>query len=262
MNCTHNIVKYLLFGFNFLFWVLGVVVLGVGAYSRVKWSDYDTLLGEGGFSSAANLLIASGTFVLIIGFLGCCGAYKENKPMLMMYFVLVFLIFILEIAAGALAYSKKDAVEQHLNDNLQKIVHSNYGKTNPDTATQALEKALDFFQKEMKCCGAVSYTEWSTSIWGNTTKGTGQIAPLSCCKKGKKGKKGASGAPTATPLPDCNKSKDTIWTMGCIPAGKNFIKDNLWKVGGVGIGIAFVQLLVMAAAVNLCRSIGKEGNLA
>ena len=57
--------------------------MGVGIYSRIKSKDWDSLLGnDGTFTSAANLMIASGALVMIIGFLGCCGAWKENKFML------------------------------------------------------------------------------------------------------------------------------------------------------------------------------------
>ena len=31
---------------------------------------------------AANLLIASGAFVMVIGFIGCCGALKQIRPLL------------------------------------------------------------------------------------------------------------------------------------------------------------------------------------
>jgi len=246
MDCGHKCLKYLLFLFNFLFWVLGIVVLGVGIYSRIKSSNYDTLLGDGGISSAANILIASGIFVSLIGFVGCCGAIKESKPMLVIYFILVLLIFVLEIAAGILAYTKKDLMEEHLTKNLNTIVSENYGKT--DTASKGMSKALDWFQEQVKCCGSNGPADWSTSYWNSTT--TGLVGPKSCCK--------AAVASNA----DCNKELANLYPTGCVAAGKDFVKSHLWQVGGVGVGIAIIQVLVMAAACSLCRSIAKEGNLA
>lgn len=248
MDCGHKCLKYMLFAFNFLFWVLGIVVLGVGIYSRIKAANYDTLLGEGGVASAANILIASGVFVSLIGFVGCCGAMKENKVMLIIYFILVLLIFILEIAAGALAYTKKDLMEKHLAKNLQELVATNYGKKNPDAAQKALDVALDWFQTQVKCCGSLGFEDWMKSTWHKNITGAGTpIAPKSCCIKEVDG---------------CNTNKATIYQTGCIEAGKKFVKDHMWQVGGVGVGIAIIQLLVMIAAILLCRAIGKEGNLA
>lgn len=253
MDCGHTCLKYLLFAFNFIFWVLGIVVLGVGIYSRVNSGNYDTLLGEGGFASAANILIASGIFVSLIGFVGCCGALKDNKVMLVIYFILVLLIFILEIAAGALAYSKRETMENELKKNLKKIVDTNYGKKNPTEVETGFDKALDWFQKEVKCCGADGYKEWKSkkdgvfvTEWAKVTNSTA-LAPKSCCKKNVAG---------------CNNIVAGIYQTGCIDAGKQFVKDHMWQVGGVGIGIAVIQLLVMIAAIALCRNIGKEGNLA
>jgi CD151 antigen len=245
-DCGHSCLKYTLFAFNFLFWILGIVVLGVGIYSRINSDNYDSLLGDGGVSSAANILIAAGIFVAIIGFVGCCGAMKQNKVMLIIYFILVLLIFILEIVAGALAYTKKDLMEEHLSKNLKKVVDTSYGTANPDTATKAMIKAIDWFQKEVKCCGATGYEEWKTSNWGKQ-QANNTLAPESCCK---------------VKADKCNTDKTDIYTVGCIDAGKQFVKDHMWQVGGVGVGIAVVQVFVMVAAILLCRNISKEGNLA
>ena len=54
-------------------------MFGVGIWSRVAASDYEVLLGDSDVDKAANILIAAGVLVLIIGFVGCCGAMKENK---------------------------------------------------------------------------------------------------------------------------------------------------------------------------------------
>lgn len=249
MGCGHRCLKFTLFAFNFLFWVLGLVVLGVGIYSRINGGNYDSLLGEGGVTSAANILIASGIFVSLIGFIGCCGAMKQSKVMLIIYFVLVLLIFLLEIIAGAIAYTKKEPMEKHLTANLLKVVDTNYGKKDPDAATKAMVKALDWFQQTVKCCGASGYEEWKTSsVWYKNANNTALLAPKSCCMD--------------ESLAKCNENKATIYTIGCIDQGKIFVKKHLWQVGGVGVGIAIVQIFVMVAAILLCRNISEEGNLA
>jgi len=54
----------------------------VGVYSRVKAGDWSGLIKDVNIVDAANLLIASGAFVMIIGFVGCCGAVKQLRPLL------------------------------------------------------------------------------------------------------------------------------------------------------------------------------------
>jgi hypothetical protein len=41
-------------------------------------------MGESGFQAAANIMIAAGALVMFIGFVGCCGAVKENKCFLLL----------------------------------------------------------------------------------------------------------------------------------------------------------------------------------
>jgi len=242
MGCATNTAKYLFFAFNFIFFVLGIATLGVGIYSRVENDSWSDLIDTNSMFSAANLLIAGGVIVAVIGFLGCCGAIKEVRILLIIYSVVVILIFILEIAGGAYAYTKRDDVEKKLKEGLEEAVTDKYGKDD-NTASKGLTKAVDWFQENVKCCGINRPSEWQTSPWADMNGGnTREVkAPDSCC----------------TDISDgCGKditqySSPAIHQKGCVDAGKTFVKDNMYLVGGVGIGIAVVQLLSIVFAVCL-----------
>lgn len=69
---------------SFLFSQLGGCgILGVGIWLAVTQGNFATLSSSFPSLSAANLLIVTGTFVMIIGFVGCIGAIKENKCLLL-----------------------------------------------------------------------------------------------------------------------------------------------------------------------------------
>lgn len=248
MACGKELLKHVLFSFNFIFWILGIVVVGVGAYSRVSVKDYNDLLGSGGATSAANLLIAAGSLVMFIGFVGCCGAMKESKPLLVIYFILVFLIFVIEISAGGLAYSKMKVTQVSLTDNIIDVVNTNYGNKNATLAEKKIfEQALDLLQKKLQCCGANGASDWLDSTWmtnnnqdGNTTT---LLAPASCCKN--------SNA-------DCQQNSENLFEKGCIEAGKAFVIKHSKDIGIVGICIGIVQLVVLVAVICLIRSIKQE----
>ncbi|VDP98838.1 unnamed protein product [Trichobilharzia regenti] len=61
------------------------------------------------YGICANLLIAVGFFIMLMGFLGCCGAIRESQCMLFLFFAFVFFCFTLLMAAGlwAVAWSSK-----------------------------------------------------------------------------------------------------------------------------------------------------------
>jgi len=259
VSCAANVAKYLFFAFNFIFFVLGIAVLGVGIYSRVENDTWkDLVVDTNTFFAAANLLIAGGVIVAVLGFLGCCGAVKEVKWMLIIYSVLVILIFILEIVGGAVAYNNRETVETKLTEGLTKAVNT-YDGLADNTAAKGMSKAMDWFQENVKCCGVNGTADWAGSEWhksqANNTKANGQkvaLVPDSCCK---------------TITAGCGKditqfSSPAIHQKGCIAAGKTYVKDNLWLVGGVGVGIAVVQLLAIVFAICLIcafRDAEKEG---
>jgi len=248
MGCAAKIVKYLFIAFNLIFWILGIVVFAIGIYSRVENDSWKSLLDTDTLFSAANLLIAAGVIVAIIGFFGCCGAYKDCKWMLGVYCALVILIFILEIAAGAYAYTNKEKVESELTKKITETISTNYGEAG--NTGKAFTKAVDWFQENVECCGVTNSTDWATSAWRtNLNNNTTPTVPDSCCKTASTG----CGA-KITGYDDSDK----IYTEGCVPKGKDFAKKNLYLVGGVGIGIAVVELLAIVFGVCLICSISEE----
>lgn len=61
----------------------GCGILGVGIWLAATQGNFATLSSSFPSLSAANLLIVTGTFVMAIGFVGCIGAIKENKCLLL-----------------------------------------------------------------------------------------------------------------------------------------------------------------------------------
>lgn len=247
LSCGAKCIKYLFFIFNFIFFVLGIAVLGVGIYSRVQNDSLSDIFTDGTFVTAANLLIAGGTIVAIIGFIGCCGALKEVKALLILYAVIVILIFVLEIAGGAYAYARRGKVEEALQKELGNALDE-YGGTS--LAAKGLSKAIDLMQEKLDCCGSSGPSDWSSKPYitkanaGNNDTNTHIAVPKSCCKDD-----------SAT----CNRQVGGKFnTGGCFAAGKTYVKDNLWLIGGVGVGIAVVQLLGIGFAIGLVCSIGKD----
>lgn len=248
LSCGMNVLKILLFIFNFIFWLLGVAVLAVGIWSRVDGASWESLLQDSTVLNAANLMIASGVIVAVIGFLGCCGAIKKSECMLVSYAILIFLIFILEIGAGIYAYTKKDDVQNDLADNLQKAIEVSYKGTKE--ADKALTKAVDWFQENVKCCGTSKPEDWTKSKWYKEATDKTIRVPESCCTNKTTG---------------CNKGEiaslkasKAIYIEGCVPAGKSFVKNHLWKIGGVAVGIGIVQLFGIIFAICLCKAIRQE----
>jgi len=259
MSCGMRTLKYLLFAFNFVFWMAGVTVFGTGIWSRIKARDMETLLGDSQtMNSAPNLMIVAGIFVMFIGFVGCCGAHKEHKCLLMMYVVLLLLIFAMEIAAGIMAYRKKDDVQAELTKNIREVVDNDYNK-NLNPAQMLLTQTIDWFQQNVKCCGALSANDWTTSSWFSMEMAVVSnrsadisLVPWSCCREVVDGcNYGNRTIPAVVAL------NETIYVEGCVPAGRRYIKDHLWAVMSISVGVAFIQIVGIVCAVQLLRKSGQ-----
>lgn len=55
-------------------------MIAIGAIVKANYSDF-VKISDSSLSSGAVFLIIIGVIVAIVGFLGCCGAYKENYCM-------------------------------------------------------------------------------------------------------------------------------------------------------------------------------------
>jgi len=245
MGCAAGCVRALFLAFNLVFFILGCTIFGIGVYSRVQNDSWKDVLESETYYTTANLFIASGVLMAMIGFLGCCGAWRRVQWMLFLYAALIILIFALEIAAGIYAYVKKDDVEEDLTSGLKKGVRKTYGKE--DMASKNVIKAIDWFQQTIQCCGAEGPKDWKKAVWYKSAANPKKsVVPASCCKNGKK---------------DCVikdvDSKD-IFSKGCVAKGKEFAKKNIVLIGGVGIGIAVIEIFGVCFALCLRKAFKDE----
>ncbi|CAD5115797.1 DgyrCDS4740 [Dimorphilus gyrociliatus] len=223
-------VKYLLFTFNLLFFFAGLALIIAGAVVQTRFREYIAFFGNN-FSAAAIVLIVVGGIILLIGFFGCCGAYKESYCMTMTFAVILGLIFVLEIAVGIGAAVMKNKVRKIIEDKMTESM-KNYNDDH-----EGVKKAWDSMQEKFECCGVKNSTDWNTTV------------PDSCdCPADKK-----------TDEKICHKEdgKD-IFKRGCIDGISEWVEKNVVVVVGVGIGFAFLQLIGIAFACCLARTIKKE----
>uniref|UniRef100_A0A3Q3ILH8 Tetraspanin n=1 Tax=Monopterus albus TaxID=43700 RepID=A0A3Q3ILH8_MONAL len=144
-------VKYALFIFNFICWLAGSGVLAVGLWLRFDSRTsglMDVQDSPSVFVTGVYILIAAGALMMIVGFLGCCGAIKESPCMLGLFFVCLLLIFAVEVAAGIWGFANRDRVVEEFTE-FYKQTFSNY----KSTGQEALKEALRIIHFGLNCCG-------------------------------------------------------------------------------------------------------------
>ncbi|CAD7000540.1 unnamed protein product [Ceratitis capitata] len=113
-----NTIKYVLFAFNLVFLITGIILIAVGVGVASVFYSYEVLLASN-FFSIPTFLIVIGVFIIFISFFGCWGALRENYCLTLIFAILLGLIFILELAAGISGYVLRSDAEQLLESSLK-----------------------------------------------------------------------------------------------------------------------------------------------
>ncbi|XP_064450972.1 tetraspanin-14 isoform X3 [Mirounga angustirostris] len=163
--------KYLLFSYNIVFWLAGVVFLGVGLWAwseKGVLSDLTKVTRLHGIDPVV-LVLMVGVVMFTLGFAGCVGALRENICLLKFFCGTIVLIFFLELAVAVLAFLFQDWVR----DRFREFFESNIRSYRDDIDLQNLIDSLQKAQKVVNTqCGYDVRTQlkskWDESIF---TKG-------------------------------------------------------------------------------------------
>ncbi|XP_041110284.1 tetraspanin-11-like isoform X3 [Polyodon spathula] len=210
--------KYLLFIFNFLFWVGGAAVMAVGIWTLIDKNDYVSLLASSTFAVSAYILIFAGGLVMITGFLGCCAVIREQRSCL-------------------------SALSEELKQHLNRTMTENYAQPGKSHITHAVDR----LQQDFKCCGSNHSSDWQYSVYISSQEAGDRVVPDSCCK-----------TITLQCGQRDHPSNIYKMEGGCITKLEQFLADHLLIIGAVGIGVACLQLAGAALTACFIYLLYKE----
>lgn len=227
LGCCDGCIKYLLFAFNLIFSLSGLAILIVGSVLLSKVTDWDHLVSDTDAGSTAPqiTLIVVGVFIFLVATLGCCGAIRENRCMLITFAIFLLSIFIIELAIGIYAITNFSDLEDAIKTGLEK----NFEKYN---SNQDVREGFDALQKGVECCGVTSYTDYAKYHF---------TVPDSCCVDYKAG---CANSPLAK-----------FWDDGCAHALTDFTSDAGKVLGGVAIGLSIIEIVGAIFALRLASTV-------
>ncbi|XP_022903910.1 tetraspanin-5 isoform X3 [Onthophagus taurus] len=242
--------KYMIFGFNVLFWLLGLGILTVGVWA---WSEKDTFNNLSKIANVALdpafILICIGTVTFVIGFTGCVGALRENTCLLATYAIFLSVLLLFEMTAGILGFIFKDWIKSQATIGFQTfIIHY---REDPDQ-----QNLIDWIQEDwLQCCGIEGPKDWDRNNYFNcSSKAVGSSeacgVPFSCCKRKPNEiiKNKLCGYDVRKPG---FRGERHIFERGCLRAGEEWIESNLVPVAAVTVGVMVLKILGICFAQNL-----------
>lgn len=254
-GCGAKCAKLVILLINFVFGLIGIVLLGFGIFlvvdAKALHNEYFIPVG----SSANMILIAAGV-ILIVGLIiifitivGCCAAARENTGCLTFYSIILILVLILQIIAVILAGVFYTKIIYTLDDHMLNIVNEQYGQPNKTDSTIF----IDTVQKDLHCCGVTvkGPKDWEFSKWNNETK---QMVPETCCTVNATGqhlnvtlcREYAYKNDSEQPL-----RSHYVYTEGCDSKVDGLIKKYVGILIGVVIAVVLIQVVFIAIACLL-----------
>ncbi|GLH15270.1 hypothetical protein R5R35_011976 [Gryllus longicercus] len=256
LSGCYALVKYLLVFVNLIFWLAGVVVLGVSIWMLTDSTFYLSVTQQSShYTTGLVLLLAAGFLMFIVGFFGCCGAFKESTCLLVTFFWFLLIILVAEVAAAAWAYSNKEVLVERLKENVKYTVKEEYFVVPSRTVT------IDTIQRELHCCGAEGPSDWKHSKYDvQSTKSELSLAvsalginfniPSSCCRH-----EGSDACRVSQGGGYTSIVNPEIYSEGCIDKLIDILRTYATVVTAVGITICVLEIIGLVFSLLLCCAI-------
>ena len=235
MGVCDSILKFFIFLFNIIFFLVGCAIIGLGSYMYFEMKEYLSFLGDTGFVDSTIGFIVVGVVLTVVSFFGICAICTHSSCMLKGFGCLMAIVVIAEFGiAIAILILKVDAEEA-----IAKQMRSSLNDYGNDTD---VTHSWDEIQQDLECCGVDTYTDWTNTTFNHN--GKTKNAPDSCCIAGNTN--------------DCGndaliKSNGTIYEKGCLKTFEDYIEDNAYIVGGAGAGLGVLQILVLIGSFCLAK---------
>ncbi|KAL3269813.1 hypothetical protein HHI36_008871 [Cryptolaemus montrouzieri] len=231
-TCELSVIKYILFVFNLIFAVSGVGLIVAGACVLSDVGEFSHFI-EGRLLTPPVVLIIVGCIVFLVASLGCYGAIRESYTMLMAYAVCLLIILIAELSIGIAAAVYKGDFDVTMKNIMKESLHS-YNESRAD------KLAWDNIQSKLKCCGVTGPIDWPP-----------KTRPLSCCHNIREG----TPPPQDFHCQDAVPGDEILYKNGCLDGLKMKAESSANVLMGVGIGIAFVEVIGILLACWLASAI-------
>lgn len=258
-GCGPKCAKLIILLINLIFGLIGIVLLGFGIFlvvdAKALHNEYFIPAG-----SSANMILIAAAVILVVGLIimfitivGCCAVAKENTGCLTFYSGILILVLILQVIAVILAGVFYNQIVSGLDDQMLKIVKTQYGQPNQNDSTVF----IDNVQKDLHCCGVTAQgpNDWKLSQWHNETQLT---VPESCCTVDKTGHTlDLTSCREYAYKPESTERTKYVYTEGCDSKVDGLIKQYVGILIGVVIAVVLIQVVFIIVACLLRSSMAR-----
>ncbi|XP_063787274.1 tetraspanin-1-like isoform X2 [Pseudophryne corroboree] len=221
--------------------VCGAILIGMGLWIKFGSNSFVQILGIqfAYFLNVGFFCIAAGFIICFLGFLGCCGALKEIRCLLLIFSLIMLVLCISEMIAAVVVLTFSEMAESVLKDKVMKSLKEAYYKSG---GKGLVEEAWNTVMDKFNCCGFFGYSDFTNSTF---TAKTALKYPKNCCKNA-----------TLKECDGLNISDKVIYTEGCFMAIVHAVKKNSMTIGIAAGAITAFEMASLIVALVLFVKLG------
>ncbi|KAH8285367.1 hypothetical protein KR054_008184 [Drosophila jambulina] len=218
MGCFSSTFKYILYAFNLIFVIIGVLLIIFGSLMVASMQNATDFEGSTKSIAFPVCTLVIGCVTFLVAFFGCCGTIKENACLTTTYSVCMLVLFCLQLSLSIWLFIESDVFLGMMSDIVDGAWTDNNEKHN---------YPMDNLQLTFNCCG-----NWGYEDYGNAV-------PASCC--GYSDRSQQCDASIYTLRPGCKKEFVDFWS------------SNMDIVRWSSMGIALLELGISAVSCRLAN---------
>ncbi|XP_030375503.1 23 kDa integral membrane protein-like [Scaptodrosophila lebanonensis] len=218
MDCGAVFVKYVLYIFNTLCLICGILIIVFGSTLISKISIFSDLAQTFDGRGVFIFLVVVGCIIFLISFLGCWGAIRENKCSIITYSIFMLALFLCQASVIVYVWKEQTYIITYFANVLQQIWEHRREE----------KRFLYAIQKTLECCGFNDFKDYNSSL-----------LPKSCCNLS---------------VTRCDVNQ-VIGVPGCKTALSNFWETYIPVIKYAGLGVAVVELTAFIFAFCLANQI-------
>ncbi|CAB1320034.1 unnamed protein product [Coregonus sp. 'balchen'] len=208
--------------------ICGTAVFGFGVFMMLN-SKVSALIPTLYSLNLSNTLLITGIIMTCVSFLGFLGALKENRCLLITFFILLLILMLVELTVACLLLVYETEIDSFLKKDLTDSLKMSRDSAKGGNSTMNTDD-WDIIQTTFQCCGVNNASDWKDK------------APMSCCSKS-----------------PCDIKHPVYWEAGCYDKLSEWFGENFLATGVGVIVLCIIEVLGMCFSMTLFCHISRSG---
>nr|VZH99990.1 unnamed protein product [Spirometra erinaceieuropaei] len=165
-----NCLRVLTIIFNFVVFLCGILLVAFASYVLHQFNTVFYGLKAQEYGVVIGLLVL-GLLIFFLGFLGCCGAWKESICMLTTFATIIGILLVVQVIVAIVGFVYKDEIPKIAKEYLDRALE--------EAKSQGGSPIMQEIERTFHCCGVSGPLDYGAKLpesCGTSSVGCAQLA--------------------------------------------------------------------------------------